>query len=179
MPKSATPTPWLTLLAAALVGGCAEGLPPAPAQPIAFSHRVHAGQNRIGCPVCHSYAERGPVAGIPSMARCQGCHKFVKEDKNDPVVTAQIKALLSYLDDEKPILWIRVHRLPDHVFFTHQRHVRSGVECRECHGEVEEMEEARQVSPLTMGWCLDCHLRKQAERPLERARLTDCLTCHK
>lgn len=176
--------PGIAPLLAALAGapalaGCGERLPPAPKQPIAFSHRIHAGANRIGCLVCHSYAERGPVAGIPSMARCQGCHKFVKEDKEDPAITAEIKVLLERLEDEKPIEWIRVHRLPDHVFFTHQRHVRSGVDCRECHGEVERMEAAHQVAPLTMGWCLDCHRRKQVERPLERARLTECLTCHK
>ena len=77
------------------------------------------------------------------------------------------------------IEWIRVHRLPDHVRFTHQRHVLSGVACRECHGAVEEMQAVRQVSPLSMGWCLECHRREQAKRPVELARLTDCTTCHK
>jgi hypothetical protein len=167
------------LAAALLLSACSERLPPPPAQPIKFSHRVHAGQNAIGCLVCHAYAERGPVAGIPSMARCQGCHKFVKEDKDDPAITAEIKLLLQRLEDEKPVEWVRVHRVPDHVYFTHQRHVRAGLDCRECHGEVEKMEAARQVSSLTMGWCLDCHKRKQAEQPVERARLTECLTCHK
>jgi hypothetical protein len=180
VPSSARIASCLAALAGAMtLGACSGALPPAPVQPIKFSHRVHAGANRIGCQVCHSYVERGPVAGVPSMARCQGCHKFVKEDKQDPAITAEIKALLQHLDDEKPIEWIRVHRLPDHVFFTHERHVRSGVECRECHGDVEQMEVMRQVSPLTMGWCLSCHQRKQAERPVERARLTECLTCHK
>jgi Cytochrome c7 and related cytochrome c/Class III cytochrome C family len=162
-----------------LLAACGDRLPPAPAQPIAFSHRVHVALNNIGCTSCHAYAERAPVAGIPSMARCQGCHKFVKEDKKDPAITAEIKVLLKILEDEKPIEWVRVHRVPDHVFFTHQRHVRAGVQCAECHGEVEKMETARQVSPLTMGWCLECHRRRQAERPAERARLTECLTCHK
>ncbi len=156
-----------------------EPLPPAPVQPIRFSHRIHAGDFGIGCTSCHAYAEHAPVAGIPSMARCQGCHKFVKEDKEHPEITAEIKALLDKLSDEVPIEWVRVHRVPDHVYFTHQRHVRAGVQCQECHGEVERMEVMRQVAPLTMGWCLDCHKRKQAERPLERARLTDCWTCHK
>jgi hypothetical protein len=180
VPSSARIASCLAALAGAVaLGGCGGALPPAPAQPIKFSHRIHAGVNRIGCQVCHSYVERGPVAGVPSMARCQGCHKFVKEDKQDQAITAEIKAQLQHLDDEKPIEWVRVHRLPDHVFFTHQRHVRAGVECRECHGAVEQMEAVRQVSPLTMGWCLSCHQRKQAERPVERARLTECLTCHK
>jgi hypothetical protein len=170
----------LAALAGALaVAACADRIPPPPAQPIRFSHRIHAGINRIGCLVCHSYAERGPVAGIPSMARCQGCHKFVRQDPENPAITAEIKALEDRLDEEKPVEWIRVHRLPDHVFFTHQRHVHNGVACSECHGEVERMETDRQVAPLTMGWCLECHRRKQAEAPLERAHLTDCVTCHK
>ncbi len=161
------------------LAGCAERLPAAPAQPIRFSHRIHAGGNRIGCTVCHSYAALGPVAGIPSMARCQGCHKFVKQDPQDPAVTAQIQALTQFLERDKAIEWNRVYRVPDHVFFTHERHIRAGLDCRECHGDVAQMDEARRVVPLTMGWCLDCHRRKQAERPAERAALTDCLTCHK
>ncbi len=156
-----------------------ERLPPAPLQPIRFSHAIHAGEFGIGCTSCHAYAEHAPVAGIPSMARCQGCHKFVKEDPERPAVTAEIKALLDRLAEGTAIDWVRVHRVPDHVYFTHQRHVRAGVLCRECHGEVERMDVVRQVAPLTMGWCLDCHRRKQAERPLERAHLTDCWTCHK
>ena len=153
--------------------------PPRPAQPIPFNHRIHAGENHIGCTACHAYAERGPVAGIPSMARCQGCHKFVKEDEKAPAVTAEIQQLLQRLEEGKAIEWVRVHRLPDHVFFTHQRHVLAGVRCQTCHGEVEGMEAVRQVSPLTMGWCLECHRHKQAENPAALARLTDCWTCHK
>jgi len=156
-----------------------RGQPPAPAQPIPFNHRIHAGENHIGCTACHAYAERGPVAGIPSMARCQGCHKFVKEDEKNPAVTAEIQLLLQRLEEGKAIEWVRVHRLPDHVFFTHQRHVLAGVRCQACHGEVEGMEAVRQVSPLTMGWCLECHRHKQAENPAALARLTDCWTCHK
>jgi hypothetical protein len=148
-------------------------------QPIVFSHRIHAAVNSIGCTSCHASAEHAPVAGIPSMERCRGCHKFVKADPQDPAITAQIQTAFKYFDEDKPILWVRVHRLPDHVFFTHERHVRSGIECRSCHGEVEKMEAARQVVLLTMGWCLACHRLKQSERPLERAHLTECVTCHK
>ncbi len=174
----------LAAVGAVAVAGAAlalrgDPLPPAPVQPIRFNHRIHAGDFAIGCTSCHAYAEHAPVAGIPSMARCQGCHKFVKEDKEHPEITAEIKALLDRLSDDVAIEWVRVHRLPDHVYFTHQRHVLAGVRCQECHGEVERMEVMRQVAPLTMGWCLECHKRKQAERPLERARLTDCWTCHK
>lgn len=171
------------LLAVAAGGGAfsllGDRLPPAPAQPILFSHRIHAGVARIGCTSCHAFAERGPVAGIPTMERCRGCHKFVQEDKEDPAMNREIKALLQKLDDGEPIAWVRVHRVPDHVFFNHKRHVLSGVTCRDCHGEVEKMDVVRQVAPLSMGWCLDCHRRKQAERPVQRARLTECWTCHK
>ena len=149
-----------------------------PAQPIRFSHKVHATDASIGCTSCHTYAERGPVAGIPSMARCLGCHKFVKEDPANPALDKELKALGPLLRGGKPIEWVRVHRLPDHVFFTHERHVRAGLRCQECHGPVEQMEVVRQVASLTMGWCLECHHRKQREQA-GRARLTDCVTCHK
>jgi len=156
-----------------------QRLPPAPKQPIRFSHRIHAGTLGIGCTACHAYAEQGPVAGIPSVARCRGCHKFVKSDPGDPALNAELEQLSRKLDEGTPIEWVRVHRVPDHVFFTHRRHVRSGVSCRDCHGDVETMEAVHQVSPLNMGWCLDCHRRKQFERPAERAYLTECSTCHK
>jgi hypothetical protein len=158
------------------LGACQEPLPPP--QPIAFSHRIHAGDAKIGCTACHAYAARGPVAGVPSMGRCRGCHKFVKEDPKDPKVTAEIKVVLDLLQRDQVVSWVRVHRLPDHVFFTHERHVAAGLRCQACHGEVEEMEVVRQVAPLTMGWCLSCHHKKQREKP-GRERLTECVTCHK
>jgi len=161
-------------LAAALVAGAAAltGAAPAPEQPFRFSHKVHAGDARIGCTSCHAYAERGPVAGVPSMARCMGCHKFVKEDPSNPQLDAELKALRKVLDEGRPVQWARVHRVPDHVFFTHRRHVVTAkLECRACHGEVEKMEVMHQVAPLTMGWCLACHKEKKGP--------TDCWTCHK
>ena len=120
-------------LAAAAVAAAAASSP-APAQPIPFSHRVHATDAAIGCTACHVYAERGPVAGIPSMARCQGCHKFVKEDPAHPEIARELKPLLQILRDKTAVEWVRVHRLPDHVFFTHERHVRAGLRCQQCHG---------------------------------------------
>ena len=160
------------LAAACLLMGAAR----APEQPLKFSHKVHAGEAQIGCTSCHAYAERGPVAGVPSMARCQGCHKFVKEDKENAQRDQELKALRKVLDEGKPVEWARVHRLPDHVYFTHQRHVvAGGVECKECHGEVAGMEAVRQVAPLTMGWCLACH-----QKPGNRGKApTDCWACHK
>ncbi len=155
--------------------------PRVPAQPMRFSHKVHAGDNRIGCTSCHAWVDRSPVAGMPSMARCRGCHKFVKQDPESPRLTDEMKPLVAKLGEDPltPIAWVRVHRLPDHVRFGHAPHVRAGVRCRECHGDVEKMDEARQFASLLMGWCLECHHRRQSERPDELARLTDCVTCHR
>jgi hypothetical protein len=147
-----------------------------PVQPFRFSHKVHAGDARIGCTSCHAYAERGPVAGVPSMARCQGCHKFVKEDKENAQLDGELKALRKVLDEGKPVQWARVYRVPDHVYFTHRRHVVAAqLACKECHGAVETMDVMHQVTPLTMGWCLACH-----RRPANLGKApTDCWACHK
>jgi hypothetical protein len=168
----ARPAALLAAAGALVLGGAA----PAPEQPLRFSHKVHAGDARIGCTSCHIYAERGPVAGVPSMARCQGCHKFVKEDKENAQLDQELKALRKVLDEGKAVEWARVHRVPDHVYFTHQRHVVTAkLACKECHGEVEKMEAVRQVAPLTMGWCLECH-----QKPQNRTKApTDCWACHK
>jgi cytochrome c7-like protein len=167
------------LAAAGVVALLCAAAAPGPSQPIAFSHRIHAGEAGMGCTSCHVYAERAPVAGIPSMARCQGCHKFVKEDPEHPQVTAELKPLLEILANGTAVEWVRVYRVPDHVYFTHERHVLGGVRCQECHGEVEKVDVVSQVTPLTMGWCLACHHRKQREQPEGRAKLTECVTCHK
>jgi hypothetical protein len=159
------------ILAVAVLGGAAPAN-----QPIWFSHKVHVGEARMGCTSCHVYAERGPVAGVPSMSRCRGCHKFVKEDKERPRIDQALKELQRLLAEDRPVAWARVHRLPDHVYFTHQRHVVDAkLACRECHGDVDTMDVVQQVSPLTMGWCLSCH-----QRPENRGTApTDCWACHK
>lgn len=175
--QAAAMIPWL----ASAVAAPALAVPPPPRQPMPFSHKVHVAENVMGCTACHPGAEREAVAGVPSVQRCQGCHKFVKQDPERPAMTEEMKPLLAKLKERPPtpIPWVRVHRLPDHVRFAHGPHARAGVRCAECHGEVERMDEARQVSSLLMGWCLECHRRKQAEKPAERARLTECLACHK
>ena len=133
-------------------------------QPIAFSHQQHVGELEFDCQLCHAYARRGPVAGIPSVARCVGCHRVVQVDR------PEIEKLLHYWEDAEPIPWVRVHVLPEHVRFTHKRHERAGVTCQTCHGDVSQMDAAQQVEPLTMGWCLSCHKERRAS--------IDCLTCH-
>lgn len=168
---------WLLAASAALALACGAA-PSGPVQPIQFSHRIHAGDLGIGCTSCHVYAARGPVAGVPSMNRCQGCHKFVREDREHPEIAAKLRPLLQDLKDGTAVEWVRVTRVPDHVRFTHEPHIRAGVRCQECHGEIERMEVVHQVAPLTMGWCLECHRRKQREKA-GRERLTECVTCHK
>ncbi len=152
-------------LVAAGLGACGYPTPRAPVQPIPFSHQLHAGKYEIGCTLCHAYARRGPVAGIPTTARCNACHKFVATDK------PEVKKVNAAFAAGRPLVWDRVWRLPDHVYFTHERHVAAGLACQKCHGPVETMEVTARTHPVTMGWCVDCHR--------ERAAPTDCLTCHK
>ncbi len=134
------------------------------AQPIDFSHRHHVTEIGIDCQMCHIYARRSPVAGIPSVEKCAGCHSQVLSDE------PEVQKLLEYWENERPIPWIRVHDLPDYVRFSHKRHVLGGVDCAECHGDVGQMEIAVQVESLSMGWCVTCHDERSAEK--------DCLTCH-
>lgn len=145
------------------VGGAGASIDPA-AQPIAFSHAHHVAEIGIDCQFCHAYARRGPVAGIPSVQRCAGCHRVVLSEQ------PEILKVLEYWENEEPIPWVRVHDLPDHVRFTHKAHVRAGVACETCHGDVAAMEAAVQVESLSMGWCVSCHEDRGATR--------DCLACH-
>lgn len=138
----------------------------APEQPIKFSHKLHVGQNGISCVYCHSGAEKSRHANIPSPNVCMNCHKYVQEG---PVYgkeeIAKIYAALDYDPNTgvygpnpKPIQWIQVHNLPDLAYFNHAQHVTvGGLDCETCHGAVKDMEVVKQVSPLTMGWCIDCH----------------------
>ncbi len=136
-----------------------------PEQPIAFSHKIHAGQNGINCVYCHTSAEKGKTAGIPSLNVCMNCHTYVQEGPSGKTEIAKIYAALDYDpvnqvygDNPKPVEWVRVHNLPDLAYFNHSQHVVVGkIECQQCHGEIEEMGVAEQHSPLTMGWCVNCH----------------------
>jgi Cytochrome c7 and related cytochrome c len=139
----------------------------APLQPIAFSHQLHAGDMKMDCAFCHFNAERGKHAGVPPMSVCLGCHgadKGAVRNKSPEIIKLLgIADKGSYADPDGTIHeggmvhWNRVHKLPDHVYFSHQWHVKAGVACQTCHGAVEEMAVVRQYSNLSMGWCLDCH----------------------
>lgn len=146
-------------------GKTAPRAPATDVQPVPFSHKIHAGDARIGCLMCHAYAEHSPTAGIPSMARCAGCHRFI--DKNKP----DIQRVMTAFRKGEPLLWNRIYGLQDFVFFTHARHVAAGLACQTCHGAVETMDVLTQASPLTMGWCVDCHRARGVN--------TVCVLCHK
>ena len=155
----------------------------APVQPIHYSHKVHAGDNKIECKYCHSSARVSKHSGIPSLNVCMNCHKSISEYTGNPegpsqedlangytneFYTGEIKKLYKavgwdeenqkYTGDSKPVEWVRIHNLPDFAYFNHSQHVSvAGIECQTCHGPVEEMEIMQQFSPLTMGWCINCH----------------------
>ena len=149
-----------------------------PIQPIHYSHKIHAGENGIDCKYCHSSARVSKHSGIPSLNVCMNCHKNIAEfqgSKDSTYVeytkefyTGEIqklydavgwdKAAQKYTGKTKPVKWVRIHNLPDFVYFNHSQHVTvGGIECQKCHGEVQTYEVMKQAQPLTMGWCINCH----------------------
>ncbi len=151
-----------------------------PVQPIYYSHKVHAGINQISCLYCHGNAWESKHAAIPSVNVCMNCHKAIGEYTKGPTLydkegneingTAEIAKLYKYAGFDpnkpndwdpskaKPIEWIKIHNLPDHVYFNHSQHIRAGkVQCQSCHGEITAMDEVKQVAELSMGWCINCH----------------------
>ncbi|HOW26446.1 MAG TPA: c-type cytochrome [Bacteroidales bacterium] len=133
-----------------------------PDQPVKFSHKIHAGQNRINCKYCHFTAEESKYAGFPPVQLCMNCHSLVKEGKITG--TEEISKIYKALETGKPIPWIRVHNLPDHSYFNHAQHVKVGkVTCNECHGPVEKMDRIIQVNSLGMGWCIECHRTREVQ----------------
>lgn len=171
----------------------------APEQPVAFSHRLHAGELGVDCLYCHYAARRSRTAGIPPAGLCMNCHGMVTaswdvlraerdlaaKEARPPkrVFSAEIRKLYDALgldDEAKPkpgakrpgIAWHRVHNLPDFVFFDHRSHVAGGLACQTCHGPVQTLDRMRQDADLSMGWCLDCH--RSQSGPVS----TDCSTCH-
>jgi mono/diheme cytochrome c family protein len=128
----------------------------APKQPIAFSHKIHAGQYEIDCKYCHVGATKGKNATIPSVNICMNCHNQIKQ--GSLTGEGEIAKIVSAFENNKPIEWVRIHNLPDLAYFNHAQHVNvGGVECQTCHGPIETMDIVRQHSLLTMGWCIDCH----------------------
>ena len=176
----------------------------APVQPIAFSHRSHAGDLQIACLYCHNGADKSPHAGFPAASTCMNCHRFVTTSSEAAfaeaqqasqtgraqrrIISPELQKLYDALglDDQlqpdplktpHPISWIQVHNLPAFTRFDHRAHVNKGVECSKCHGSIETMARVQQKSDLSMGWCVNCH-RERIEAAHKTSTATDCATCH-
>jgi cytochrome c553 len=172
-----------------------------PDQPVKFSHEVHAGQNGTDCIYCHSFAHQSKSAGFPPVSVCMNCHLLVRNGNRSGMF--EIAKVVSSYEEMKPLEWIKVYNLPDHVFFSHAQHVEAGgLNCRECHGPVEEMDRIKLNQNMTMGWCIECHRTRNvnfrdnrfysdykvlAERirngeadsvTVERIGGTECMKCH-
>jgi mono/diheme cytochrome c family protein len=164
-------------------------VPGAPAQPIFFSHLIHAGKYAIPCQHCHAGARRGTYAGLPSVERCLGCHKIIGAQDNP-----EIQKIQEYFRRGEPIPWVRVFGVPEFTYFPHKPHVQAGVACQTCHGPIERMRIVgartgpRLINdlqhlvglrppppPFSMGWCIDCHRDQNARG---RQAPLDCITCH-
>jgi hypothetical protein len=180
----------LTLLVAGFfLALSTRGRAAGPVQPIAFNHQIHADQYKIDCQYCHADARRSEYAGIPSVSRCMGCHKITAADR------PEVQKLAGFFNKNEPIPWIRIFKVPEYVHFPHKAHVRANVKCQTCHGLIEKMAVveartgqnlandllnlvglARSSTPLTMGWCVECHTtmnaKEKTKAPLE------CVTCH-
>ena len=153
-----------------------------PIQPIHYSHRIHAGDNEINCKYCHSSARVSKHSGIPSLNVCMNCHKNIAEVAETTATPEYSKAFYdeqiqklykavgwdqatqSYTGKTEPVKWVRIHNLPDFVYFNHAQHVTvAGIECQTCHGPVETYEIQKQFAPLTMGWCINCHRKTEVK----------------
>lgn len=138
----------------------------APDQPIAFNHKIHAGDDRIDCRYCHTTVETSAHAGVPPLATCMNCHVQIALINNK-----EADKVRKNFNDFTPVEWIRVHDEPDFVQFNHSRHISRGVDCSRCHGNVAEMVKIKQVESLNMGFCINCHRENNAPN--------DCSTCHR
>ncbi|MCF7687217.1 MAG: cytochrome c family protein [Cephaloticoccus sp.] len=135
----------------------------APVQPVPFSHAIHAGQLGLDCRYCHIGVDQGPVSTVPSAQTCMNCHNQIKTDS--PLLTAVRE---SY-ETGKPVPWVKIHQVPDYVYFNHSAHINRGVSCVECHGRIDEMDTVAHAKPLSMGFCLDCHRNpEKVVRPLDK-----------
>jgi len=182
-PKSANKLPLQIVIYLFVLGGLATAgvsyyLTPsytrvgyAPVQPVPFSHAIHAGQLGIDCRYCHVGVDKGPTSTVPSAQTCMNCHNQVKTDSPLLAVVRE-----SY-ETGKPVPWVKIHQVPDYVYFNHSAHINRGVSCVECHGRVDEMDTVTHSKPLSMSFCLDCHRNPEAVvRPLDK--VTDLAWTH-
>ena len=154
----------IVVIAIIIIAGFVLGMNPGPAQPIPFSHRIHAGTKDLSCFFCHPGASRGLNAGLPSVEKCILCHK---------VIASQFKPIADlrrYYDRRQPIPWIRIAFLPDFVHFNHECHIAGGHDCGDCHGDVKGMDRIKLVHEFKMGFCIDCHTKNGVS--------VNCFLCH-
>jgi len=142
-------------------------IPPAtdigPEQPVAFSHRVHAGVKQIQCEFCHPYVKKSNFPGMPPVEKCLYCHHYILHS------FPEVLRVHDWLESNTPAAWVKVNYVPEHVVFNHQRHIRKDIECKECHGAVETMDRLKGTD-FKMGFCIECHEEKKAN--------LDCWSCH-
>ncbi|MEK6754818.1 MAG: cytochrome c3 family protein [Bacteroidota bacterium] len=153
-----------------------DGVGYAPVQPIAFSHKLHAGTMRIDCKYCHTGVTFSPQATVPAVSICMNCHTVAR--KNRP----EIIKLTKYYEEGVALPWKRVHKVPDFAYFNHSAHVNKGIDCANCHGNVENMEVVSQVSEFTMTACLNCHRNAPqllTDVPGIQKAPDNCATCHR
>jgi len=171
---------WPSRLACESAAAAWDPEAPGPQQPIPFSHKHHAGDFDIDCQYCHSGTDRSSSAGVPSVEVCMGCHAQFPPAYDE---IEGIRILKQHWEEKKPIEWVQIHRLPEHVQFRHNRHVKAGLECQTCHGPVEQLEKLHLVpdtkfkylvpyQKLEMGWCVNCHRENDNQASI------DCLKCH-
>jgi len=144
----------------------------APEQPIPFNHKLHAGDLKVPCMYCHAGVNKSRSATIPSMNICMNCHSVVATDRPN------VQKLRDLYEKGEVFEWVKVHDLPDFVFFNHQRHISRGVKCEKCHGPVEKMTRVKQVESLKMGWCVECHRSEVDEKGEKYNAPIGCEACH-
>jgi len=154
-----------------------DGIGYTPNQPIAYSHKLHAGDMKIDCKYCHVGVEKSRHAMVPAVATCMNCHTIARKDK------PEIIKLAEYYRDGKPLRWKRIHEVPDYAYFNHSVHVNKGIDCTSCHGEITQMEKVGQMNSFTMGSCLNCHRNAHDKLPELKNKIKAgpeyCSACHR
>lgn len=176
--------PWarivIGLILLIVLGGAASAVvlsQSKPEQPLEFPHNTHVGLG-VQCKYCHPGVDWGPTAGLPTTDKCWGCHQqvnLVKAEQNGGELPERLAILQQYAENNEQIPWVPVAIQPDFVHFTHVGHIRAGIDCATCHGDLSDMTVAEARSGQNMGWCLECH---QQMRPDDWVRLSDCSLCH-
>jgi formate-dependent nitrite reductase cytochrome c552 subunit len=134
-----------------------------PTQPVAFSHKLHAGQLGMDCRFCHNHVDESAHANVPSTSTCMSCHSIIKTQ------SAALAPIRASYENDKPVEWVKIHKVPDYVYFNHSIHVNRGISCVECHGRIDQMEVVHHDQSLSMSWCLECHNNPEEKiRPLDK-----------